>query len=337
MSNLLLDLRTPAHVNVALLIIKKFNISKIIICSPDYLSLDLLIKNLKSNNLKIIRYKFSHSKPHSNIISLLLFIYKVLKVKKIDIIFHPLNWGILYYLFSIIHRNIKLRVIYEDGTGSFLNYQKNNYSFIIRSILKIFNVNLECRGTLKKSNIKFATRYDSFYKFIGGENLIIKLDPLMQDKFQSLKYKNNSNITAKILLLSNQDYELKRVDYNLYINSIKKIYNELYKRELLPTYASDIIVSLHHQENFLIKKKIYQEIFGEIQIIPPNVPAEDILNSEQISVIISPYNSVAMYALLDNDNNFSILLYKSFCAFQHEKYILFNQLKSFTGHEVIHL
>ena len=299
---LLIDLRTPFHVNE----FKRLKLNFKFLNSFDHLIIapnELLINDIQG---KLFRYSVAPS-SYASILSLWYFIKTVsrysLSYKSIYLC-TAVNFGPLH---DLLINKIKITngFLFEDGISSYLDMKIDNYW-----IKKIFYTLF----FLKKTNVpkkKFFSIDLPFYNIIFTDKIVHAETISGQKKIYLLKplikkiTNKNSKLKTNIYFLSSSSLEYGLQKLNEYDNILCNL-----KKYIL---CKSLIVSFHHNEKNIEKKvEIIKKYFEIEKILPPNVPVEEIIFNGKSNVqLIAPFNSTALSAcyhpslqnlILYNDN-----------------------------------
>ena len=288
---LIIDLRTPFHVR---------EFEKILFKTEILNDFDFLVVAPKKLPLEGLNYHtlLYHTNPTSY-----LSIFKLWKIVKAiseevksyneinlctSIPFGPLH--------DLLINKIKIKkgFLFEDGISSYLDLDVKYYFlkkllffiFFMKKILlakkKFFSVDLNFYETIFTEKKMYLNHLNNQKKIIdiGTQNI-------NQNTLNVIKRK-------KVVFLSSASVEYGFQTFEEYEKTIKTL--------LECVSYKNIIVSFHHNENFIDQKlKIIKKYFRITKVLYPNKAVEDSIFNGNFNIeLISPYNSTALSACNEN-------------------------------------
>lgn len=250
-------------------------------------------------------------------------------------IFVPVNWGFFYVVLKKIFGDASI-FLFEDGTGSFLRYDSLSLSIPQRCLSFLGKIDLSERGFLAANDALIVSRAS---QLLGLYNKVPHIQLPSYSSWMSSKSGISGgdiqNDVFRVLLISNQDYELGRVTFDglkrwlaSVVRSVEKVNAGGEKK--------CIMVSLHHQEDLAFKTAFYKKALGDIEIVPPSIAAEEIAFREDVSCIVSPFNSTAMYVAMECGAEKTLILIRSEMAYFAQKKLLFLDISRFSKVNLIY-
>lgn len=319
-SSLIIDVRTPAHIEmVSQLLSKNYfdSYRDFFIIAPENLDIPDWLG-------EIIFYDFSPAK-YSSLFKIIKFIYflesRVPRKEIVDLL-SPLNFGPLH---DVLNSRIKISFfhMFEDGISSYLDLDIN-YRLLKQTLISV----VTCRSA-KIASKKFFLGSDDKNTIIYSNKPKIFLDlALVRNiKFVPDQWDNGYGKLNIIYFLSSASLEYGMQNLGAYKNMVEKISRFYTNRS--------VVVSFHHNESLWQQKlDIIRSYFSVERIIRGNDTVEsDVRRSGGLVELIAPYNSAALNLLYANRLS-KLYLYSDNGPNIETRKKLFSMLKNRSGLEL---